>query len=56
MYALQEAVEAYLVALLADANLLTTHAKRFTLMPKDLYLVRKIRARQAVGNEVGDGT
>ena len=45
LYALQEAAEAYLVALLADANLLTIHAKRFTLMPKDLYLVRKIRVR-----------
>ena len=56
LYALQDAVEAYLVALLADANLLTTHAKRFTLMPKDLYLVKRIRARRAVGEEVGDGT
>ena len=56
LYALQEAAEAYLVALLADANLLTIHAKRFTLMPKDLYLVRRIRARRAVGKEVGDGT
>ena len=56
LYALQETAEAYLVALLADTNLLTIHAKRFTLMPKDLYLVRRIRARRAVGNEVGDGT
>ena len=54
--ALQEAAEAYLVAMLADANLLTTHAKRFTLMPKDLYLVKRIRARRAIGEEVGDGT
>ena len=56
LYLLQEASEAYLVAFLSDANLLTTHAKRFTLMPKDFYLVNRIRARRAVGPEVGDGT
>ena len=56
LYALQEAAEAYLVAFLSDANLLTIHAKRFTLMPKDFYLVNRIRARRAVGSEVGDGT
>ena len=41
LYALQEAAEAYLVVLLADSNLLAIHAKRYTLMPKDLYLIRK---------------
>ena len=56
LYALQEAAEAYLVAFLSDANLLTIHAKRYTLMPKDFYLVNRIRARHAVGSEVGDGT
>ena len=56
LYALQEAAEAYLVALLSDSNLLAIHAIRYTLMPKDLFLVRKIRARRAVGEEVGDGT
>ena len=45
LYALQEAAEAYLVALLSDSNLLAIHAKRYTLMPKDLFLVRKIHAR-----------
>ena len=56
LYALQEAAEAYLVALLADANLLAIHAKRYTLMPKDHFLVRKIHARRAIGEEVGEGT
>ena len=56
LFALQEAAEAYLVAFLSDANLLTTHAKRYTLMPKDFYLVNRIRARRAIGSEVGDGT
>ena len=56
LYALQEAAEAYLVALLSDSNLLAIHTKRYTLMPKDLFLVRKIHARRAVGEEVGDGT
>ena len=56
LFALQEAAEAYLVAFLADANLLTIHAKRYTLMPKDFFLVNRIRARRAVGAEMGDGT
>ena len=56
LYALQEAAEAYLVALLSDSNLLAIHARRYTLMPKDLFLVRKIRARRVVGEEVGDRT
>ena len=42
LYALQEAAEAYLVAFLVDANLLTMHVKRYTLIPKDFYLVNRI--------------
>lgn len=41
--ALQEAAEAYLVGLFEDANLCAIHAKRITIMPKDLILARKIR-------------
>ncbi|XP_060069734.1 uncharacterized protein LOC132549783 [Ylistrum balloti] len=41
--ALQEAAEAYLVHLFEDANLCAIHAKRVTLMPKDIWLARKIR-------------
>lgn len=41
--ALQEATEAYLVALFTDANLLAIHAKRVTIMRKDIQLARRIR-------------
>ena len=36
--ALQEVVEAYLVLLFEDTNLCTIHAKRVTIMPKDIQL------------------
>ena len=35
---LQEAAEAYVVGLMEDANLCTIHAKRVTIMPKDIQL------------------
>ena len=41
--ALQEAAEAHLVGLFEDANLCTIHAKRVTIMPKDIQLERRIR-------------
>jgi histone H3 len=41
--ALQEASEAYLVQLFEDTNLCAIHAKRVTIMPKDLQLARRIR-------------
>ena len=41
--ALQEASEQYLVNLLEDANSCAIHAKRVTIMPKDMRLARKIR-------------
>ncbi|ODN04304.1 histone H3.3 [Orchesella cincta] len=41
--ALQEASEAYLVGLFEDTNLLAIHAKRVTIMPKDIQLARRIR-------------
>ena len=40
---LQEAAEAYLVRLFDDANLCAIHAKRVTIMPKDILLARRIR-------------
>ena len=43
MVAMQEAAEAHLVGLFEDANLCTIHAKRVTIMPKDLQLARRIR-------------
>ena len=41
--ALQEASEAYLVRLFEDTNLCAIHAKRVTIMPKDMNLARRIR-------------
>ena len=41
--ALQEATEAYLVGLFEDTNLCAIHAKRVTILPKDMQLARCIR-------------
>lgn len=41
--ALQEASEAYLVHLLEDTNLCAIHAKRVTIMQKDIQLARRLR-------------
>ena len=41
--ALQEATEAYLVSLFEDTQLCSIHAKRVTIMPKDIQLARRIR-------------
>lgn len=45
--ALQEASEAYLVSLFEDTNLCAIHAKRVTIMPKDIQLARRIRGEHA---------
>ena len=39
----QEATEAYMVGLFEDTNLCAVHAKRVTIMPKDMQLARRIR-------------
>ena len=44
---LQEASEAYLVGLFEDTNLCVIHAKRVTIMPKDIQLARRIRGERA---------
>ena len=44
--ALQEAAEAYLVSLFEDTNLCAIHAKRVTIMTKDLALARRIRGER----------
>jgi histone H3/H4 len=43
--ALQEATEAYIVSLMEDTNLCAIHAKRVTIMPKDMVLARRIHSR-----------
>lgn len=44
--ALQEASEAYLVGLFEDTNLCAIHAKRVTVMVKDMQLARRIRGEK----------
>jgi histone H3 len=39
----QEASEAYLIGLMEDTNLCAIHARRVTIMPKDIQLSRRIR-------------
>lgn len=48
--ALQEATEAFAVDLFEDTNLCAIHAKRVTIMPKDMNLARRIRGQ---GNKDG---
>ena len=45
--ALQEASEAYLVGLFEDTNLCAIHAKRVTIMTKDIQLARRIRGERS---------
>lgn len=44
--ALQEAAEAHLVNLFHDTNMCAMHAKRCTILPKDLELARRIRGEK----------
>ncbi|GBF88182.1 histone H3 [Raphidocelis subcapitata] len=43
LLALQEATEDFMVHLFEDCNLCAIHARRITIMPKDLQLARRIR-------------
>jgi histone H3 len=47
LLAIQEASEYYLVGLFEDTNLCAIHAKRVTIMPKDIQLARRIRGERA---------
>merc|ERR1711981_1298487 len=42
----QEAVEAYMVGLFEDTNLCAIHAKRVTIMVRDIKLARRIRGEK----------
>ena len=44
--ALQEASENYIVGLFEDTNLCAIHAKRVTIMPKDMKLAKRIRGER----------
>ena len=46
LLALQEGAEAYLVGLFEDTNMCAIHAKRVTIMPKDIHLARRIRGER----------
>jgi histone H3 len=45
LLALQESAEAHLVGLFEDSNLCAIHAKRVTIMPRDMQLARRIRGQ-----------
>ncbi|CAB9515935.1 Histone H3 [Seminavis robusta] len=47
LLALQESAEAYMIGMFEDANLCAIHAKRVTIMPKDIQLARKIRGERS---------
>lgn len=47
VFAIQEAAEAYLVSVFEDSNLCAIHAKRVTIMPKDIQLALRIRGERA---------
>jgi len=49
LLALQESMEDFIVHLFEDCNLCAIHAKRVTIMPKDMQLARRIRGGIAGG-------
>ena len=50
--ALQEAAECYLVSFFEDTNLCAIHAKRVTIMRKDMQLARRIRGEDKLPSDV----
>lgn len=50
--ALQEAAEAQLVTYFEDAQLLAIHARRITIMPKDIELARRIRGDHLLNHNI----
>jgi histone H3 len=45
--AAQEAAESYMIHLFEDANMCAIHAKRVTIMPRDIHLARRIRGERS---------
>ncbi|CAG2106525.1 unnamed protein product [Medioppia subpectinata] len=50
LMAIQEATEAYLIGLFEDTNIVAINAKRVTIMPRDMRVVRRIRGVGDPGN------
>ena len=50
--ALQRAAENFIVGLFEDVNLLALHAKRVTVMPRDIRLVLRIRGTIIIGESL----
>jgi histone H3 len=44
--ALQSAGEDYIIGIMEDTNLCAIHAKRVTILPKDIQLARRIRGER----------
>lgn len=47
IHAIQEAAEAYLVQLFEDVQLCAIHAKRVTILPKDIQLAKRMKGERA---------
>jgi histone H3 len=43
----QEATESYMIRLFEDANMRAIHAKRVTILPRDIHLARRIRGERS---------
>ena len=50
IYILQAIMEDYMVGMIEDAYLCTQHAKRVTMMQKDIWLARRIRGPSELSN------
>jgi histone H3 len=50
--AVQHACEDYIIGLMEDANLSAIHAKRVTIMPKDIHLAQRIRGDKYYNQEL----
>ena len=44
--ATQEATESYVIGVLSDTNLCALHARRVTIMPRDVQLARRLRGER----------
>lgn len=46
MECIQTSAEAYIIGILADTNLCAINARRVTIMPRDIYLARRLRGER----------